>query len=175
MNYDLATTLCYMLIILLRFCIGVDFYVKNFGSAADQYHSEFFTNDAIKSKFKTYISTVLNRKNSMTGIVFKEDPTIMAIELGNEYRCVGTNVDQKFPSGPACNTATITKFIEEISAFIKTVDPNHLVAVGDEGFFSRATPYPGVYQNVYDGSSGNSFEDVALIKSIDILGFHMVS
>ena len=110
----------------------------------------------------------------MTGLALKEDPTIMAIELGNEYRCGGSNIGQKFPSDPACTTTTITKFIEEISGYIKMVDTNHLVAVGDEGFFSRGPVYNGVYQNVYDGSSGNSFEDVAQISSVDILGFHLV-
>ena len=35
-----------------------------------------------------------------------------------------------------CNTKTITQWASEISAFIKSIDSNHLVAIGDEGFFN---------------------------------------
>lgn len=44
----------------------------------------FFTNDAIISDFKSYISFVLNHVNPRTGLALKEDPTIVAWETGNE-------------------------------------------------------------------------------------------
>jgi len=34
--------------------------------------------------FQSYITTILTRKNTITGVVYKDDPTIMAVELANE-------------------------------------------------------------------------------------------
>ena len=39
--------------------------------------------DALQA-FQSYIKTILTRKNTITGVVYSEDPTIMAVELANE-------------------------------------------------------------------------------------------
>ena len=46
-----------------------------------------------------------------------------------------------------CTTETITKLAAEISAFIKTIDTNHLVGIGDEGYFNDpgSSDYPYQY------------------------------
>ena len=36
----------------------------------------------------------------------------------------------------SCNPQTVTNWAKEISAYIKTLDSNHLVALGDEGFYN---------------------------------------
>lgn len=54
-----------------------------------------------------------------------------------------------------------------MSAFIKTLDSNHLVSPGDEGFFARkGEQYPD------DGSDGTDFEKIMAIKSLDFGTFH---
>ena len=34
--------------------------------------------------FQSYIKTILTRKNTINGVTYSEDPTIMAVELANE-------------------------------------------------------------------------------------------
>uniref|UniRef100_A0A7N0UFF7 mannan endo-1,4-beta-mannosidase n=1 Tax=Kalanchoe fedtschenkoi TaxID=63787 RepID=A0A7N0UFF7_KALFE len=48
---------------------------------------DFFRNQVVKEFYKAHIRTVLNRYNTITGVVYKNDPTIMAWELINEPRC----------------------------------------------------------------------------------------
>ena len=53
-----------------------------------------------------------------------------------------------------CTTTTITQWASEISAFIKSIDSNHLVAIGDEGFFNDqgnpSYPYQFVPHEIRD-------------------------
>ena len=43
---------------------------------------------SIRGWYKDWISHVLNRVNPLTGVAYKDDPTVMAWELGNEPRCL---------------------------------------------------------------------------------------
>ena len=44
----------------------------------------FFTNINIVNDFKIYISFLLNHINPLTGLAYKDDPSILAWETGNE-------------------------------------------------------------------------------------------
>ncbi|KAH7524117.1 hypothetical protein FEM48_Zijuj06G0084900 [Ziziphus jujuba var. spinosa] len=71
--------------------------------------------------------TVLTRKNSLTGIAYKDEPTIMAWELMNEPRCTSD------PSGK-----TIQAWITEMASYVKSIDSNHLLEAGLEGFYGSS-------------------------------------
>ncbi|KAJ6619160.1 glycoside hydrolase superfamily [Mycena sp. CBHHK59/15] len=68
-----------------------------------------------------------------------------------------------------CSTATITTGASNISAFIKSIDSNHLVAIGDEGFFNQ----PGSPDFVYQGTLGIDFAANMKISTLDFGTFHM--
>lgn len=90
---------------------------------------DFFTDSVVKGFYKNHIKTVLNRYNTINGIVYKNDPTIMAWELMNEPRCTSD------PSG-----RTIQAWIGEMAAQVKSIDQNHLLEAGLEGFYGSSHP-----------------------------------
>ncbi|KAF8695927.1 hypothetical protein HU200_036803 [Digitaria exilis] len=96
---------------------------------------EFFTNPVVKGFYKNHIKTVLTRVNTITGVAYKDDPTIMAWELMNEPRC------QSDLSG-----RTIQSWITEMAAHVKSIDARHLLEAGLEGFYGAAAKNPSGYQ-----------------------------
>ena len=53
----------------------------------------FYTDAKCKQAYKNYVKMLINRTNSITGVVYKNDPTIFAWDLMNEVRessCVVT-------------------------------------------------------------------------------------
>ncbi len=106
-------------------------------------HDEFFVNTYARQWYKDYVTTLLTRTNSVTRIPYKDDPTIFAWEIVNEPRCE-TDMAEGRPYGKR-----VHDFIREMSDFVRTLDPNHLLAAGEEGgyvtTFSNATAR-GYYQ-----------------------------
>ncbi|CCO27111.1 putative mannan endo-1,4-beta-mannosidase F [Rhizoctonia solani AG-1 IB] len=96
----------------------------------------------VKAAFKSYVNTWVTR--------YKNEPTILGWELANEPRCKGSTGTWT----GTCTTATITNWASEISAYIKSLDSNHLVGLGDEGFYNQANGpnYP------YQGGEGIDFD-----------------
>ncbi|GMP44930.1 hypothetical protein CsSME_00013653 [Camellia sinensis var. sinensis] len=88
---------------------------------------DFFTNSVVKGYYKNHIKTVLTRRNSITGVEYKDDPTIMAWELMNEPRCTSDT------SG-----STIQGWITEMASYLKSIDSNHLLEAGLEGFYGQS-------------------------------------
>lgn len=134
---------------------GMDQYVSWTGAGN---HDAFFTDSKCREAFKNYINYFLNRVNSYSGIKYKDDPTIMCIELANEPRC---------PSDTTGNT--IYNWTKEMSEYIKSIDKNHLVALGDEGFFNdkSSSDYD------YNGGAGVDFNRILSLKSIDFGTYHL--
>jgi mannan endo-1,4-beta-mannosidase len=87
----------------------------------------FFTSPTVKGYYKNHVKTVLTRVNSITGVAYKDDSTIFAWELMNEPR------SQSDPSGK-----TIQAWIEEMASHVKSIDENHLLEAGLEGFYGES-------------------------------------
>ncbi|KAG8695701.1 hypothetical protein FRC08_007599 [Ceratobasidium sp. 394] len=133
---------------------GMDVYVKQIKNSAN--HDLFYTDSTVKAAFKKYIAAFVGR--------YKNDPTILAWELANEPRCRGSTGT----STGTCTPATITAWATEISAYIKSIDSNHLVALGDEGFYN----WPNGPNYPYQGGEGVDFEANLKISTLDFGTFH---
>jgi mannan endo-1,4-beta-mannosidase len=143
---------------------GMDQYVAwNNGS----YHDQFYTDPTIRQWYKNWIAHLLNHVNTFSGIAYKNDPTIAIWELANEPRCAGTGK----PTSGTCTTQTITSWIADVASYIKSIDSNHLVAVGDEGFYCIPGKPPSDFlENCSSGVDTLAFSEV---PHIDLMGFHL--
>lgn len=109
---------------------------------------------------------MLNHVNSITNITYKNDPSIMAFELVNEPRCSGTGA---YPARNSFVPATLTGWFDEVSTYFKEIDTNHLLAIGDEGYFNHPNgpAYIDAYSNLWDGTSGNAFDTNIRLPNVD--------
>ena len=46
--------------------------------------SQFYTDINIQAKYKDYMTGIILRKNSLTDVVYRDDPTILAWDIANE-------------------------------------------------------------------------------------------
>jgi mannan endo-1,4-beta-mannosidase len=143
---------------------GMDVYV---GARGLTYHDQFYTDPTVRQWYKSWISHVLNHVNTISGVAYKDEPTIMIWELANEPRCQGTGL----PSSGTCTNQTIVSWISDVASYVKSADGNHLVSVGDEGFFCGGTALPN--DNVDNCATGVDSVSFSQIPSVDVIGFHL--
>lgn len=134
---------------------GVPQYVKWLNLPS---HDAFFSDANAKTAYKNYVSHVLNRVNSLTGVAYKDDPTIMTWELMNEPRVESDKTGK-----------VLVAWTKEMSDYVKSLDKKHLVALGDEGFFNRADGANWTYT----GYSGVDWEAIVKLPSIDYGTVHL--
>lgn len=91
---------------------GMSAYINAYGGT----HTGWYTNEKIQSVYQAYIKAVVSR--------YRDSPAIFSWELGNEPRCQG------------CNTDVIYNWATKTSAYIKSLDANHMVSTGGGAFRS---------------------------------------
>ncbi|HUJ93849.1 MAG TPA: hypothetical protein VLW84_01180 [Terriglobales bacterium] len=82
--------------------------------------NDFFTDPKIIETYEKHIEAVLNHKNTLTGVRYKDDPTIMAWENCNMCGFVTLLMTSSKDLGPAIAWA------ETIGKFVKSIDSRHL-------------------------------------------------
>jgi len=131
------------------------------GSSTDA----FYTNASCRQLYKNYVSHLVNRVNTYNGRIYKTDPTIFAWELANEPRS-GDRTGQ-----------LVRGWIAEMAAYIKSIDSNHMVTTGEEGFDLTTVGYSsGAYNNqnwLFDGTNGISFTQNTADPNIDFAQIHL--
>lgn len=86
----------------------------NYAAFRGKEFADFWTDRQLIDDFKQTVAFTINRVNTVTGIPYKEDKAILCWETGNELECPDS-------------------WTEEIAAYIKALDPNHLLM---DGFFA---------------------------------------
>lgn len=128
---------------------GVNVYAKWAGVTKNG----FWTNEQCKTYYKQTVDSIVNRKNTVNGKLYKEDPTILAYDLLNEPR------NENDVTGKE-----LTAWAAEMSAYIKGLAPKQLVTSGSEGAFLKS-----------DGThyAGSDYIGLHQAPSIDFCSYHV--
>ena len=111
------------------------------------YASRFYRSEAAQKLYEAFLIQLLKRINPITGIAYRNDPTILSWQLANEPRGI-------------LHPGAYRSWIEKTAALIKSIDPNHLVSIGSEGW----TP---------SRLAGTHFKKDHLIPNIDYATLHI--
>ena len=122
---------------------GMNAYVKAYGGSK----TGWYTNSKAQAAYQAYIKAIVSRYKGSSGI--------LAWELANEPRC------------PGCNTDTIYNWANTTSRYVKSLDPNHMVTLGDEGM-----GLPGGAAYPYKTSEGTDFVKNLRIPTLDFGTYH---
>lgn len=123
----------------------------------------FYTDPDCQRMFRAYMAAVVQRVNSLTGVRYCDDPTILAWGLANEPRCDGDR---------AC---TVVPFwVDATARYLKSLDAHHLVTLDVEGFLGPSTPDEAERTNPYNCTgSGCDFAADCGSPAIDFACAHM--
>ncbi|KAG6502937.1 mannan endo-1,4-beta-mannosidase 5-like [Zingiber officinale] len=123
---------------------------------------DFYTNPTIKQYYKNHVLKVLTRVNTYTNVAYRDDPTIMAWQLINEPRCFAD-----------ISGRTLTAWVQEMAAYTKSVDKNHLLGTGMEGFYGSSTPDKIQRYNPVAYQAGTDFITAHQVNEIDFTSVHI--
>lgn len=141
--------------------------------------SKFYSCEGCTKMYFDAVKHFINRKNSITGKWYRDDPVIMSWEIANEPR----------PMRPTAIPA-YRKFIHDAAALIRSLDKNHLITTGSEGVIGSENAatfvdvhsdslidyatmhiWPKNWQWFADTSIGKSF-DIVVQKTRDYMRQH---
>ncbi|MEP6707108.1 MAG: cellulase family glycosylhydrolase [Pyrinomonadaceae bacterium] len=86
----------------------------------------FYTNVEARRLYREHLEKIATRRNTVTGLMYRDDPAIFGYELMNEGQAVTSRWSER------------RAWIAEMSGYLKSLDTNHLVAPGDWGYRSAA-------------------------------------
>ncbi|KAK9820359.1 hypothetical protein WJX72_009412 [[Myrmecia] bisecta] len=128
-------------------------------------HALFFSDQDSREMYKDHVRAVVERRNTINKRVYRDDPTIMAWGLLNEPRCESWKVD-------GCEEH-LQAWIEEMSAYVKGLDPHHLVTIGEEGFWAEDVPQAASNPADWAGQTGQNFTINHMPATIDFATVHV--
>ena len=87
-----------------------------------EYVKQFPQSDSAKALFANHVNYIVSRTNRYNQIKYVDDPTIMSWQIGNEPRAFSDENKEPF-----------ARWMADMAAQIKSLDPNHMVSSGSEG------------------------------------------
>lgn len=129
-------------------------------SGGDSNRWQFFNQSKCPGCFtdyEDYVSHVLNHVNHYTGVAWKDDSTIFGWELMNEPRYQNATPNENTTG------TTLRAWVDTMGAYIKNIDPNHMLDAGLEGHQSSYG---------FGGDEGNPFIYIQESPYIDFTSAH---
>ena len=87
-----------------------------------EYVKQFPQSDSAKALFANHVNYIVSRTNRYNQIKYVDDPTIVSWQIGNEPRAFSDENKEPF-----------ARWMADVAAQIKSLDPNHMVSSGSEG------------------------------------------
>jgi mannan endo-1,4-beta-mannosidase len=86
----------------------------------------FYTNETTRRLYKEHLEKIATRRNTVTGKLYRDDPAILGYELINEAQSVTSRWSER------------RAWFAEMSAYLRSLDPDHLIAPGGWGYRTSA-------------------------------------
>ncbi len=97
--------------------------VDEWAAWTGQSGADFWTSTTCKAEYKVLLSDVLHRRNVFTGVLYKDEPAVLAWQLGNELdswaQDRGLDTHAWLP--------ILTAWSIEMARYLKSLDSNHLI------------------------------------------------
>src|SRR6185436_3353271 len=76
--------------------------------------------------YRQHVEKLVTRRNTVTGLLYRDDPNIFGWELMNEAQVITGRWNER------------RAWVSEMSSYLKSLDPNHLIAPGVWGYRSSS-------------------------------------
>jgi mannan endo-1,4-beta-mannosidase len=86
----------------------------------------FYSNPETRRLYREHVQKLATRRNTITGVSYRDDPTIFGWELMNEAQVITGRWAER------------RAWFAEMSSYLKSLDPNHLIAPGAWGYRSSS-------------------------------------
>jgi mannan endo-1,4-beta-mannosidase len=86
----------------------------------------FYTNPEARRLYREHLEKLATRRNTITGVLYRDDPTIFGWELMNEAQVITGRWAER------------RAWFAEMSTYLKSLDPNHMIAPGAWGYRSSS-------------------------------------
>jgi mannan endo-1,4-beta-mannosidase len=90
-----------------------------------KFAARFYTLPAAVELYREFVTHLIQRRNTVNGRLYRDDPAIMTWELANEPR----------PGYEPGGVDLFARWVDDTARLIHTLDPNHLVCTGSEGLW----------------------------------------
>ncbi|CAL8463704.1 g3238 [Coccomyxa elongata] len=134
--------------------------------------NDFYTDVNAVKLYKQHVKRVLKRVNTVTGVAYANDPTI----LGKHPAVPRWNLMNEPRNEHKKGAAELQSWIKEVAPFVKGQAPNQLLTVGTEGFYQAsncAAPQLNPVPAGWSFMTGQDHLPNHALPSIDYAAIHL--
>eukprot|EP00884_Botryococcus_braunii_P013173 jgi/Botrbrau1/21857/Bobra.0190s0068.1 len=124
----------------------------------------FFTEEDVKQQFQQHIHALLNHRNVYSDVAYADTPAIFAWELAEEPQTSLAEPNK---------AELLTKWIDEMAAFVKGIDDKHLVGTGEDGHSRNWRGATGNRTWEDDRLAAEAFTNHIASPNIDFASVHL--
>ncbi|KAK0701887.1 glycoside hydrolase superfamily [Lasiosphaeria miniovina] len=123
---------------------------------ACSFEPTWYEDAGFQAVYRAYVRVLVTR--------YRASPAVFSWQLCNEPRC------------SQCDVSVIAAWAAGVSAYIKSLDPLHMVSLGDEGWFGPTAGYsdPSGSNYAYEANDGVDFVTNLKIPTLDYGVFHLI-